>query len=327
MPERAAVFEGIQIGVETTPGTSVAANKKLTALSIEPSPNAEIAQFAPMGSKHNTITALGKEWVLAALAGKPTFTEIVYPLSSVITTPVITTPGGGTTSRDWTFTPAGSAADTPKTFTVEAGSSLRAHKFTHGMVDEFTLAFNRGEVDLSGSLFGQALTDGITLTASPTTIALTPVLAKQFSVYVDATAGGLGTTKLLRVIDGEFKIGSRFGQVWPVDAAQASFAAYVEIKPEVTLRLSLAADAAGMAYLTNMRNATRSFIRVEAIGAVIEAAITYKLRIDMAGEVINAGGFKVSDGLYVVDWTWSAMEDSGWGKAYQVVVTNTLTAL
>ena len=37
----ATVFQGVQIGVESTPGTPVAANKKLLATSMIPSPKVE----------------------------------------------------------------------------------------------------------------------------------------------------------------------------------------------------------------------------------------------------------------------------------------------
>jgi hypothetical protein len=51
MAERASLFEGVQIGLESVPGGSVAADKKLLALSIQPSVKADISTFRPYGSK------------------------------------------------------------------------------------------------------------------------------------------------------------------------------------------------------------------------------------------------------------------------------------
>src|SRR6476469_9047878 len=106
MADRALVFEGNQIGLESTYGTQVAADKKLTAMNIALSPAAEVDVYGPMGQKFDTLSILNREWATADISGKPTFTEIVYPLSSVLTTAALTTPATGVTARLWTFTPA-----------------------------------------------------------------------------------------------------------------------------------------------------------------------------------------------------------------------------
>src|SRR5687768_754043 len=128
--ERQWINQVCQIGVESTAGTAVAANKRLSALSLLPNVKANVQRFRPQGYKYPTVTALGKEWTEAPLTGVPTYTEIVYPLSSVLGTAVITTPGGGTTSRLWTFNPSTTTDDAPKTFTIEMGSAVRAHRIT-----------------------------------------------------------------------------------------------------------------------------------------------------------------------------------------------------
>ena|SRR5579883_1076991 len=129
----ATVNNIVQIGVEATPGTSVAATKLLQALSIEPAIKADIKTFRPMGGKFATIAALGKEWIEAKLSGAANYTELVYPLASAFSyaAPTQISPPSGQAYR-WTFTPSQSATDTIKTYTVELGSSVRAHKFTSG---------------------------------------------------------------------------------------------------------------------------------------------------------------------------------------------------
>src|SRR5262245_43061954 len=280
MPERATIFEHVQIGLETTPGTSVPANKLLSALSIAPSAQGNIKKFRPQGTKYNTITAKGMEWTEADLSGQPTFTEIVYPLASVISAPVITTPGGGTLSRLHTFTSAAGGPDSPSTFTVETGSSVRANKFTYGIIPEFTFTFARDELSLGGSMFGRALIDPATLTATPTGIALVPILPEQLSIYLDVSSATLGTTKLLRWLSGELTISGRYDRLWVLDAAQASFVNHIETEPTVELKVKLEADAAGMALLADLRASTRKWVRVEAVGAVIETALPYKFTLD-----------------------------------------------
>ena len=327
--ERTALTQTVQVGVESTPGTAVAANRKLQSISIAPSATIDVNTFRPMGTKYPTVTAPGKDWSAADIEGQPTFDEIIYLLSSVLTAGVVTTPSGGTNARDLTFTPSSSVEDAPKTFTIEQGSSVRAHKIAHGLVNALSIEGETGRenVSLSGEMFGQALTDGITLTASPTSVPLVPILAKQFSLYLDSTAAGLGTTKLTRVLGWNWDISDRFGPLWVYDAAQASFATFVETEPTVETSLIVEADTQGMAQLPVLRAGDVRFLRIEAIGAIIEAAITYRLRIDQAVKFTDPRPFRDEEGVYAIEYVGKAVHDATYGKAMQVVVTNTQTAL
>lgn len=326
MPERATVFQTTQIGLETTPGTSVAANRRLQAVSIEPSIKADVASIRTTGVKFPTGAALGREWVEASISGMAAYNDLTYLLASVL---MKATPAqqGSTAAYLWTFTPAQAAADTVATYTVEAGSSVRAGKFTYGLVTEFTLKADRNTVEVSGSLVGRAYQDGITMTASPTQVALQPVLPTQISVYADDTSAGLGNTKLTRLLSAELSISNRFGTLWTLDAAESAWVAHVELQPTATLKLLLESDAQGMGLLTTMRAGSKKYVRLEAVGPVIEGAYNYRLRCDLAGTVSEVGEFSDQDGVYAIEWTLQATYDSAWGKALEIALTNTLTAL
>jgi hypothetical protein len=326
MAERSSLNQNIQIGVEATPGTAVAATKRLQSLGIEPSPNVEMAQFRPIGSKFNALSTLGKEWVEASLTGRLTYTEIVYVLSSVISTATLTSPGAG--AEQWNFSPSDRSDDTPKTFTVEHGSGVRADRFSYGLVTELGIQFNRTSIDLTGSMMGRALEDAITMTAAPTPLPLVPVLPTQVSVYMDDTAAGLGSTKMTRMISGEFSLGSRFGPVWVLDAANPSFVNHIETVPDLSCTLTLQADSQGMGLLDTLRTGDSKFLRIEGIGGVIGAtAINYQFTLDMAGKISNTGGFSDQDGVYAVQFSLTGVSDGTWGKALDVNVVNELTTL
>lgn len=329
MPERSSLNQVIQIGVEVTAGTAVAADKKFQSIGIEPTPNLEIDQFRPMGQKYRALATLSKEWTTANISGRGSYTELVYLLSSVVDTAVIATPGGGTLARTWTFTPDSFDDDAPKTFTVEHGSSVRADSFTHGIVTEFGMSFSRDTVEVSGSMLGQAITDDITLTGAPTDITLVPIHAKDLLVYMDTTAAGLGSTKLTRVLSVDFTLGSRFSPVWVIDDTEASFVAVIESEPDLTMSIMMEADAEGMARLTDVRAGSTKFIRVFAQDAteIDVATNNYEFTLDFAGKVSDTGGFSDADGVYAIEWTFVGVHDATWTKAYEFVLQNALTAL
>lgn len=330
MADRALVFEGAQIGVETVYGTSVAANKKLQAMDITLSPAGEVDVYGPQGQKYDTLSILNREWATGDVGGRPSYTELQYPLSSVLTTAVITTPAGGTLSRDWDWTPANTAPDTPKSFTVERGQpgAGLADKVTGFVLTELGFTFSRtGGVDMSGTGIARALQTGQTLTSSPTALALTPVAPGQVSVYVDDTFAALGTTKLLRDFSAEFRIGDRFAPVWPLNAALTSFDAVIETKPTTSLALTLGNDTVGQGYLATMRGGAKKYVRIEAVGPIIETTIPYLFRIDACVVVADAPSGGDVDGLSTLDWTFTPIYDATMGAAFTVKLRNTATAL
>lgn len=326
MAERASLLQTVQIGLETTSGTSVSAGKRLSATSIEPSVQTNIRAFKPMGQKFTTVSALGKEWVEAPISGQLSYTDWVYLAASGLqyTAPV---QQGVTTAYLWANTPGQSAEDTVKTYTIEVGGTQRAHKFSYGLVRNLGYTITREEATIKGSMLGQRISDGITMTATPTDIELVPVLPTQVSIYMDSTVGGIGTTKLLRVLSIDFETGDRFGPVWPIDAAQTSFAAHVETEPDANFKIKMEADAVGMGLLTSLRAGTKQFFRVAAIGSLIASTYYYTWQHDICGTVSEVSEFSDEDGVYAIEWTFDATYDSTFTKAFSFNTTNMLTAL
>lgn len=334
MPERSAVAQGVQIGVEVTEGTAVAANKKLSALSIDLDPNAEFEEpFRPMGNKFPTLSPIGRESGGAELSGRGTYTEIIYPLSSVLddgtvgTSITVGVTATGTAAREWVFGAATSAADTPKSFTVEQGDGNFAERVAGFRVNSLQMVFNRDTVEISGDGISKAIETGITLTATPTEIALVPILGKEIEVFADDTSGGLGTTKLLRVFEVTFGMGGRYGGVWPLDSAQASYAALVELVPDASFEIVMMADTVGSNFFTTMRTGATKFFRIRALGSIIEAATKYGFQLDVAAKVLGSPTYDERDGVKVITWPMGVFHDATWGRSHQVRVVNTLTAL
>lgn len=306
MAERSSLTQAVQIGVETTPGTGVAATKRLSALGIEPSISVNSNTYRPTGAKFNAISALGQEWVEASLSGAATYTELIYALSSVI--------GNGTVANasnvyTWAFAPSVYTEDNVKTFTVEHGSAVRADKFSYGLITEFSMSFSRDSIELGGSMLGRALQDNIALTpaGNVSAVPLVPIIPTQVSVYLDNEGGSFGGTKLTRLISGEWSFGSRFNPVWVLDAANPSFVTHVETEPDATTSLTLQADAQGMALLASLREGDTKLLRIEALGRNIGASSTpFRFTLDQKIQISDTGGFSDADGVYAIEFTGTA---------------------
>lgn len=296
MTERTYVVQKTQLGVETTPGTIVAATKRMQTVSVDTEPQVTVQDFRPLGSKYMALAVEQREWVQAPLKGYPSYGDLVYLLSSVINTPVITQISDGsfpTAAYKWAFDSSNVTEDAPKTFTVEQGSSVRAHRYGYGIIRELALKFSRQTVDLTGVMLAQRLQDNVALSGGVVDIPLVPLSAAGFDVFIDTTFGALGTTKLGRLFDGNFVLNNRYGPLWVVDSSQASWAAHVELPPTCTFTMIVEADANGMSYLQTLRNGQTVFARVRnlsqvTVGALTGGPVAAAARVDPAGSV--AGG-------------------------------------
>ena len=138
MPENATIANGVQIGVESTSGTGVAANKLLKYLSFDLDPEINFNRFRAMGAKYASAITPGQDLTTFGLSGAGSYSEIVYALNSNLVTGVITTTDR--TAKVHTFTPAIRTEDAVKTYTIEQGGSVRAGKCTYGIVSDLELS-------------------------------------------------------------------------------------------------------------------------------------------------------------------------------------------
>ena len=329
MTERATISQAIQIGPEVTPGTEVNAGKLLASMELTGGIKASNEAFRPIGRKYASFVVPGQEWSEWKISGKVTYGEVVYPLCSILknVTPTV----DGTLPKLWTFAPVLSAADTVKTYTVEIGDSVRAHLFTYGIVTELGFKFSRkAGVEYDGVMLGGAISDGITMTSTPAAIEATPmpIAGSNICVYTaDSWAGLSSPTQLTRVLSAEWRIGNRQNPVWTLDCSAASFVATVEAPPLTTAKFIVEADAAGMAFLTLMRNATQKWVRIKASGAEIESGKPYLFQIDGCYNVLEPEEFKDSDGVYAIGWGLEPVYDTVATKTYEFQVRNLVASL
>ena len=160
-----------------------------------------------------------------------------------------------------------------------------------------------------------------------TSYTLNPILPEHVSIYMDSAYGSLGTTLLTRVLKASFKLNNRQSPLWPINAAEDSYAAVVETEPEATLELLVEADSVGMGLLTTARAGTKKFIRLEAEGDEIASPYNYKFTHDMCGIISAVGEFSDEEGVFAIPWTFKLAHDPTWGKAMDVDLINIITAL
>ena len=168
MVERAVTFERTLIGPEANGayGTAVAATKSLLGTKVMPKIMTENKPYGASGNRWASGAQQNREWSEADWECEVAqYVDGAYLNSMLLGSPDITTPGGGTNSRelDW-FIPSWSAIQ-PMPFTVWNGSSVRAMKFAYGLMTGLNMTYSRKDgVAMKGKMIGQKITDGVTLT-------------------------------------------------------------------------------------------------------------------------------------------------------------------
>lgn len=326
MPEIATTLQKVQIGVETTPGTGVAANKVLPFLTLDPSAQHDVAMQRAQGFRYPVTQTRGRTWTEAKISGPLSYNEAPYLFSSLLHSTTPTTVVAGVYS--WAFTPSSNSPDSPKTFTIEQGDATTARKFSYGLVSSLKITHDKEAIAFDGSMIGKTLAVGQTLTSSPTTVATgSPLTPNSAAVALSSTSGGTFTA-LNRVLKFEAEFTERWKPVFNIaDVADESFVAHVDTESDVKMKLSIAADSAGEAFVTALRQRTVQWITYTVTGPTISGANKFNFIIKAAFNVESIGELKDSDGVYMYEPTLVAVHDSTWGKAVEVTVQNSLATL
>ena len=322
MGEKATIFQGVQIGKETTPGTGVAASKKLLSMSMQPLPRTEGSSFRALGNKYPSFVVLNKEWAEIGIDGKLTYNEILYALASLLSEPA-PAQQGVTTAYKWTFTGNLASEDAGKTFTIEQGDVNSAWRVVGARVSGLTFTFNRNEVGVKGSGVANSLETGITLTAAPTSMTPKPILPSQVSFKTATTQAGLaGATALTRGFSMEWALTDKVGLAWPVGQNPV----VVETEPKNSGKLKLATDTTGMGLVTTMRSGATQWFQIKATGALIASTYYYDFQLDFPAQIESLSDPSDESGIYALEYGLTPVYDSAWGKAFQIdVITDTQT--
>ena len=323
MSEKATVFQGVQIGVETTPGTAVPANKKLKSVSIIPQPRAEGDPFRALGDKYASFVSLNKEYAALSIEGKPTYTELPYLLSGFLhySAPV---QQASTTAYKWTFTSNTSAEDIGKTFTIEQGDTNNAWRVKGGKIAGLTFDFNRNEVKVSGDGIATKFDENVTITSNPTSLNPVPVLPTHVKLYMADTHAGLtNATAMTRGFSISYSLTNKFGLAWPLGQDPIA----VEGAPNAAARIRMATNTEGMSIFSALRTSQTKWIRIVAEGETIETTYKYKLSITFPAQVSGLGDFADHENVYTIEAGLTPIHDATWGKSVEIELITDLNQL
>lgn len=318
-----------QLGVESTYGVAVTADKKIAALSITPTLNIERDSREPVGDKFARLLGSTRKWYSASYEGVMCTRALPYVLSSLLKE-VAPTLVSTSLAYKWEYLPDPNGAEAFKSYTFNSGYGSDAVEATGVAFQSLTIEFSRRRnvFTMSGDIIGRDATSTSMDTLS-SVIETNPLLASQVNIYMADTYAGLSSGHLSNVLSGTIEISTRYADVWYVDSSQSGFAKLVDVHAPVTISLMFEATAANLALLDSLASGARKFIRVEAVGGLIEATSYHTFTFDMAGELGEVRRFEDSDGVYAFSVGLYGVQDDtlDTGGVFKATVITDVNAL
>ncbi len=325
------VFRDIRIGLEATPGTSVACPIKIPAMEIVvETSGGEGEAFRPAGSKHATfVVPGGDEMSNLTLGGKLCYNTLPYLLAGMgYVAPSTLTSG----AYKWTHIPSSYAADTYKTFTIQEGPSGSGAQMAFGLFTGWTLNFRRNAIEFSGSGLAGKVADNQVLTTVTKTVTPKPVIGSQVYVYMATTRTGLASAVPLTDLSGvELHYTDKYAPWWALNGSVSTFADIVDTVPDVGGRIMTLYNATGYGYRTSMRAGDTKWMRVVAVGGTLTGTYTYGMQFDFPIQFTNPGDREDDEGAYALGFNFVCIHDDtvdGTNPgSISVTVTNSISTL
>jgi hypothetical protein len=341
MPDVAEQGLRLQLGLEVTPNVPVAATKRIRSFGLNFDPQLETDQFFPDGNFVPSGSSLIQEWTEGEVTGVLTYTESIYAMLMAFgdpTTAVAAPTIGADTSllaRDWLWAPQAQALLTPRTATVERGSTVYGTRVAAGVLTGLSFEWTRTDrIELKGAFMGTSIIKPhvMTVIAANATVPLHRVLPTQIDVFIDDTytaIDGLTPTKMLRTFQGNFSIENLYGGIWAVNSAFPSYDGIVPKQPDTEAGMMFMANADGLQFLDTARAGQTKYMKMRATGPIIDVvgATTFRhlFELTMPIEIKDVDAFEGNEGVYAIPWTFQPIDD-GVNPPIKIRMRNTLLA-
>lgn len=321
----------VQLGLETTPGTAVAATALWRGMGTLEDQRETIFPEEDIG----LISGADRTYVPKLLAAltldevEATYEQLPYPLSAGVKNVVTGAADGSGSGKVYSYNFTTAAQATVKTYTLEGGDDQQEEEMEYSFVSAYTLKGVAGEAwKVSSDWQGRQVAPS-TFTASIAVPSVEEMLFSKTLLYIDSTT--IGTTqKTLTLLDASLDVKTGITPVFTADG-QLYFSFTKQVQPEVVLELTFEHDGTAVAEKAAWRAQTTRLIQLKTTGSTLTTAgTTYSLKtqiINLAGKWEKFDKIGESDGNDVVKGTLRARYHSTSNLFYTHILVNELTAL
>ena len=321
----------IQLGVEETAGTNVAATTVWRGTGtiqddIEvTSRNEDVGYLSEVDNSYVPTT-------LATLELEPTeatFEQLPYILNMGNESEAGAKDGAGN-GYVYTHDLATTAQKTPLTYSFEGGDDQGQEEFSYGFCSEFSITGAARKSLMMGATIQGRQVAPTSFTGAIAVPTVEEILFGKGILAIDAIGGTFGATVKSNTLLG-MALNVKTGHV-PLFAAngQIYFALTQQIAPEVSLDITFVHDASAAAQIVAYRAQTPQKLQVRFNGSAVTQGTAYNskaLIINLAGRWTKFTKIDEQDGGDVVTGTFRARYNATATSFASIIVVNALSAL
>lgn len=323
----------IQLGRETTAGTAVAATtvwageaNKFENLAVPVFPMEDRGRLSP--SDRTYVPQVGGK--LTPPACPATFEQIVHIFEAGIEADTPASDGSG---YIYEYNFPTTAANTIKTYTIEAGDGAQCDEVEYCFVPEFKLAGSAGQaLTMQPTWQGRQLTDTAKTAGQVVPAVRETINVSKGSVFVNDTFASLGATAVSSTIVGlTMDVKTGLSAHFTADGGALCFTDINQNDPSGSIDVTMEYNATGVAEEAKYLAGTGRFLRIQFNGAALNTpGVTYTtkaLRIDCYGKWESFSQLDASsEGNDVVTGKFRILDD-GANLFCNIYVVNTLASV
>lgn len=317
----------IQLGKETTPGTSVPATFVWRG---QFSMLEDLSDIKVIPEQVGLLTVPERAYIskiAARLAMPPsavTFEQIPHIFEASIGTATPT--GAGPYVRAYAV-PIDATINTYKTYTIETGNTnvpTDQLEMEYSYVDEVEFSGRIGEPWMAGvTWLGRQVTPA-TMTSALALPTVTDALFNKTKLYIDASGGTLGTTqKLGTLISAKLRFRSGLLQV-PVGDGNFYFNVLKPGKPQLDFSITIEVESGSLIASERAAKAANS---TRLFRLLIDQNTNNKIQFDFAGRYDKVGNYESSEGNTHVTLDGHATVDTAATLFFTSTITNNVATL
>lgn len=317
----------IQIGLETTAGTPVAATViwrgtgTIRDERVIRMPDEDVGFLS--GIDRSYTASLGGRISLAPV--EATFEQLPILFTCGLAEDTAGTQDGEGSGYVYTYTAGTSAAASLSTVTVEGGDNQQAEEMEYGCVERIRLTGAPGEgLMMSGDIVGRQVST-TTFTASLSLPSVEEIVFSKGKLYIDAVSGTIGTTEKSSTLLG-VDIDIPTGLVVKRAAnGQLYFDSVVQTGVDPTVQLTYEHNGTAVSEIAAWRAETPRQIRLKWEGSALTTSGTYTNKtfiLDMAGKYETFEAIDEMDGNDIVRATFRPRWDTTASLFLQAIIVN-----
>jgi hypothetical protein len=346
-----------QFGVEGTPGTVVAANRIVQAMTVMTKLRRTTGVSRSRSHRYEDNHQGKRVWAEGSYEGVLCYNGITYVLSSLFADPIATQFGASSAYRREYY--ASNASDvTRKTYSLQVGNAEGVDRYPYGQLASLQCNLSQDEAQVSGDIFAQQPAFNQAQTATPTKIPARPVLRRHVDVFLDATLAAIGSTQVADAFQETLSIGPKWKPVWEHNNGGSKTFRRAAPQPTViTFGFLVPHNAQSRAYCDSLLDGQMRYLRIVCTGGQIgtyESTATGAMgplgsfalggAIDYTGVPLSSspiieqfmvelpGKIEVAeeedaDSVYARRYSFRAQQDDAFGGIFHALLINSVGAL